>query len=97
MVFRNSDDNLSRLLIAIIELRCNDTLLENVNALLVVVVVLQFVYLSIHHVEIWLTTFICVIIVQQYRGVSHARSVTHFFFVAVRELIRLVDDTLRFD
>ena len=77
MIFRNSDDNLSRFLIAIIKLRSNDTLLENTDTLLVVVIVLQFVYLSIHHVEIWLTIFICVIIVQQYRGISHARGVTH--------------------
>ena len=72
MIFGNSDDYLSGLLIAVVILRCNDALLENINTLLVVVVVLEFVYLSVHYIQIWLTMFISVVIVEQHRGISHA-------------------------
>ena len=85
----NSDNDLSARIVAVIIFCGCYSLLKDSKTLLIIVIVLQLVRLSLHHVPIGLAFFISVVVVQQYRGVSHTRSVAHLPCVLVAVYERL--------
>ena len=89
VIFGDSDNDLSARIVAVIIFCGCYSLLKDSKTLLIIVIVLQLVLLSLHHVSIALALFISVVVVQQYRGVSHARSVAHLLCVLVAVFERL--------
>ena len=89
VIFGNSDNDLSARIVAVIIFRGCYSLLEDSETLLIIVIVLQLLLLSLHHVLIGLALFVSVVVVQQYRGVSQARSVAHLPCVLVAVFERL--------